>query len=524
MSLKSDTSNSGIYVIEGPASGQPVPVDGESVTAFIGPTPRGPVDYAVKVSSLTDFQKVFGVPDYHSRLEFAIQQFFANGGSNAVVVRVSGTMVRNQIRLPGPAGELVLAARNPGPLECLRASIDWDGHTDDESFNLVVQRLQARGSAWIDAQEYYRGISVDPANRDYVGYVLSQSELVSLSDSCPSIKPDPTYKPTTIRESAYIDSESQCIDSPPPSDYDLIGSTALGTGLNALDEVPDIGQICLLSGAESAPLGPIAMLAADQFCRDRQALLIVDPPERWQSVDDVISDQQRSGFNSPNAVTWFPGAYVKNSLGEKLQTSIVGAVAASIVAGDRVDGVSQLHQAGPLIMRSGTRLRCELESEDVQRLSRAGINAICQRSALHYQLLGNVTQARYGSISGQWNELDLRRQVLFILRRLRAGTRWTLFQPSNPDTWRVVVSQISEFLTELHARSILAGDTAQQSFFVTCDGDTNAGLQGKSGELAFVMGFALRAPGEYLAFRFHRYSGSCKITELGWQSGFARAS
>jgi hypothetical protein len=473
---------------------------------------------------MPDFQKIFGVPDYHSRLEFAVQQFFANGGINAVIVRVSGTMMRSQINLPGPAGELVLEARNPGPLESLRASVDWDGVEDDESFNLIVQRLQAQGSVWIDAQEYYRAISVDPANRDYVGYVLSQSELVNLDGSCPDVRPNPTYKPETIREAAYIDSSSRCMDSPPPSDYDLIGSAALGTGLNALDEVPDIGQICLMSGAESAPLGPVAMLAADQFCRDRQALLIVDPPERWHSVDDVLRDQQRSGFASPNAVTWFPGAYVKNAMGEKLQTTIVGAIAASMVAGDQVNGVRQLHQEGPLMLRSGTRLRSDIDADDVRRLSRAGINSIYKRSALHYQLLGNVTQARYGSISGQWNELDLRRQVLFILRRLRAGTRWTLFQPSEPATWQALTEQLGEFLTELHARSILAGETARHAFFVKCDSDTNVGLEGKQGELAFVVGFALHRPGEYLAFRFHRVSGSCKISELGWQSGFARAS
>jgi hypothetical protein len=119
-----DTSNSGIYVTEGLARGQAIPVDGESVTAFVGPTPRGPVDHAVRITHPAEFQKIFGIPECHCRIEFALRQFFANGGSNAVVVRISGTMVRNQIRLPGDAGLLVLEARNPGPLESLRASVD----------------------------------------------------------------------------------------------------------------------------------------------------------------------------------------------------------------------------------------------------------------------------------------------------------------------------------------------------------------------------------------------------------------
>ncbi len=526
MSLKSDTSNSGIYVIEGPAQGQPIPVDGESVTAFVGPSPRGPVDHAVSIESLTEFQKIFGAPECHCRMEFAIQQFFTNGGTNAAVVRVSGTSKRNRIRLPGPSGELILEARNPGPLEHLRASVDYDGveDTGEEFFNLVIQRLRSLGSVWIDAQEYYRNVSIDPANRDYIGYVLGQSELVSVIGATSQIRPSATYRPASIREAGYIETLAECVDSPPPTDYDLVGSAALGTGFNALEQVPDIGQICLISGAESAPLGPVALLAADRFCRSHQALLIIDPPERWRAASDVLGDQERSGFASPNAVTWFPGVFLKSSHGEELQTTIVGAVAASLVAGDHLNGVQQLHEDGSLMLRSGTRLRTTVQEADIYRLGRAGINVLVQRSAFHYQLLGNTTRARYGSIAAQWNELDLRRQVLFILRRIRSGTRWIFFQSSEPATWQALNDQVVDFLTELHSRSILAGETAQSAFFVKCDADTNAGLENKKGELSFVVGFAVRRPGEYLAFRFQRSGGICKIVELGWQSGVARAS
>jgi hypothetical protein len=524
-----DTSNSGIHVIEGPARGQSIPVDGDSVTAFVSPAPRGPVDHAVSISSSEEFQKIFGVPDYHCRLEFAVRQFFANGGSNAVVVRVSGTKACNRIRLPSPAGELVLEAKNPGPLEHVRASVDYDDIDAGEdgeaqqNFNLIVQRLRSSGSAWIDAQEYYRNVSVDPGSRDYIGYVLSQSELVQLAGRAPESRPNPTIKPTTVRQAGYVEAMAATVNSPPPSDYDLIGSVAQGTGLNALEHIPDIGQICLVSGAEGKPLGPIALLAADRFCRLHQALLIIDPPSRWASVDDVLRDQERSGFASPNAVTWYPGVYARSGQGERIGTSIVGAVAAALKSIDQIDGVHSLHSDGPVMLRGAARLTAQLENSDIRRLARAGINSLIQRSPLHLQLLGNVTQARYGSIAGEWTELDLRRQVLFILRRIRQGTLWTFFHKSNPEIWHEVGNQVAEFLTAMHARSILAGEYASAAYFVKCDSDTNAGLLGRSGEVGFVVGFALRRPGEFLSFRFQRANGECRITELGWQSGFACA-
>jgi len=520
-----NTSNSGIYVIEGPARGQPIPVDGDSVTAFVSPAPRGPVDRAVSISSSEEFQKIFGVPDYHCRLEFAVRQFFANGGVNAVIVRVSSTKQCNRIYLPGDEGELVLEARNPGPLEHLRASVDYDeiAGESEENFNLVVQRLRSSGSAWIDAQECYRNVSTDPGSRDYLGYVLSQSDLVQLAGNAPKLRPRLTIKPATVRQAGYVEALAECVNSPPPSDYDLIGSASQGTGLNALEHIPDIGQVCLVSGAEGAPLGPVALLAADQFCRDHQALLIIDPPSRWKSVEDVLRDQERSGFCSPNAVTWYPGVCTLNGQGERVYTSIVGSVAAALKSADQITGVHQLHNNGPVMLRGKIRLTEKLAKQDIRRLARAGINSLIQRSPLHLQLMGNITQARYGSIASEWTELDLRRQVLFILRRIRQGTLWTFFNQSNPETWQEVESQVSVFLTELHTRSVLAGELASRSYFIKCDSDTNSGLLGRDGEVAFVVGFALCRPGEFLAFRFQQANGTCRISELGWQPGFACA-
>ena len=112
-----DTSASGIHVVEGLSRGQPIPVDGDSVTAFVGPTPRGPVDRPVAVASADEFSRIFDVPGNTCRLGQILRDFFAAGGTNAVIVRISGTSERARMYLPGPAGDLVLEARNPGAAE-----------------------------------------------------------------------------------------------------------------------------------------------------------------------------------------------------------------------------------------------------------------------------------------------------------------------------------------------------------------------------------------------------------------------
>jgi phage tail sheath protein FI len=120
--------------------------------------------------------------------------------------------------------------------------------------------------------------------------------------------------------------------------------------------------------------------------------------------------------------------------------------------------------------------------------------------------------------------LALRQQVLFILRRIRAGTRWTLFNESNPDTWKEISQLVNDFMCRLHEQGLLKGESPHQSFYVKCDSDTNDGLVDRLGEVAFIVGFAVRRPGELLAFRIQRSRGGCRITELGWQSHLELAS
>jgi len=187
-------------------------------------------------------------------------------------------------------------------------------------------------------------------------------------------------------------------------------------------------------------------------------------------------------------------------------------------------GVVHLQDEGPVMLRGGMRLTARVDEADVQRLARVGINVLVQRSALHLQLQGNVTQARYRSFSADWNSLATRQKVLFILRRIRGGTRWTLFNESNPETWEEITDQVSEFLRNLHGHEVLLGETSAEAFFVKCDADTNDGLEGHLGEVAFIVGFAIRRPGEFLAFRFQRSRSGCRIAELGWQMSLEQAS
>src|SRR3954447_22714017 len=64
-----------------------VPVD-TATTAFIGGALRGPVNQPVTIFGFEEFEGQFGGLWIESKLGFAVRDFFLNGGSKAIIVRV----------------------------------------------------------------------------------------------------------------------------------------------------------------------------------------------------------------------------------------------------------------------------------------------------------------------------------------------------------------------------------------------------------------------------------------------------
>ncbi|HEY4698813.1 MAG TPA: phage tail sheath C-terminal domain-containing protein [Nitrososphaerales archaeon] len=74
-----EQSPSGVHTITGVKT---------SVAAFIDIFKQGPMNKAVKILNIQDFEHEFGGLDSKSEASYAIEQFFLNGGSEAWVVRI----------------------------------------------------------------------------------------------------------------------------------------------------------------------------------------------------------------------------------------------------------------------------------------------------------------------------------------------------------------------------------------------------------------------------------------------------
>lgn len=513
----SDLTNTGVFLVEGLSRDQSIPVHRKPVTAFVGPAPRGPVNRPIQITSYEQYLRVYSAPGFQSRLEHLVRQFFANGGNSVWVVRVTGSSRCNHIDLPGPTGFLVLRALNPGPLECLRASVDYDGISahEPESFNLVIQRLRSASEPLVEEQEIYRKVSLNKKDERYLGHALLQSTLVQMPDSLPEERPFATVSGDAVRVVSYQDCTIDWPSDSAPDDYDLIGSDAASTGLFALNALPDLDLLCLLAGAEEAELGPVATLAAERYCVARQALLVVDPPAKWHTTRDAMRDHGEGRFLSSNIMTYYPLLRTRSESGERIIVSAMGAIAGALVSQNRHPDEQGLNENNSVTIRGRYRPALDISDDESVFLARMGVNTLMPASRLQMKFCGNVTSALDGGLTGQWKTLTRRREGLFVVGSIRKSTTWVAVEENCPELWAEISEQVREFLSQLRKEGRLAGEYDDEAFYIKCDATTNAGCMGKTGELNLLAGFALEKPSEFTAFRFTRHGEECDITEIG---------
>ncbi|PYJ09547.1 MAG: phage tail sheath family protein [Verrucomicrobia bacterium] len=89
----------GVYVEEQFPAGHTIPGVPTSVTAFIGPTRKGPLNRPFEVGSFSQFEQRFGVLSDALETGHAVRQYFLNGGREAWVVRVAKNPIVSRFRM-----------------------------------------------------------------------------------------------------------------------------------------------------------------------------------------------------------------------------------------------------------------------------------------------------------------------------------------------------------------------------------------------------------------------------------------
>ena len=461
----------GIKVVEAPPAEQPIARTPAQRTAFVGRTLRGPLDTPVLVRSFADFQQIFGGLWQSSPLSYAVEHFFEQGGRQAIIVRVANCARPVTISLPCETGALTLEALAPGTREFLRAAVDYDQiDSDDElRFNLAVQRVRSPGSERIEAQEIFRAASCDPNDARYLKTLLAESHMVRVRGEVPLSRPRATLMAGT-KLPGYASSNPDGDDGKPISDYDVIGSAPRRTGLFALRGIEDLAFLYVPPLTRTTDVGVSTWLAAERFCREQRAILIVDPPASWETPQAAIVGCQALGFHTDSAAMFYPRIVCADRLRGRAEVFGSGGAAAGILSrtGDLSVGIATLPEP-ELLLRAGARLHGELTNEDRARLATHGINALQTVRSAERRRPRLRTLACGASAHADWAYLTPRRFALFVVDAIERGTRWAIAERRNISVWFRLANQITQFFTELRAAGAFAAAPKDQAFLVICD-------------------------------------------------------
>lgn len=484
-----------------------------AVTAFVGRTLKGPVQRPVTVASFAEFQHVFGGLWQPSPLSYAVEQFFDHGGGRAIIVRVANGARPPSITLPAGAAMLRLAGVNPGSREYLRASVDYDGipEGDADRFNLVVQRVRSAGSELVEEQEIFRRASLRPDSGRCLADLLLQSRLVRAVEPLPAQRPDRSAGPGGSAI-GYAVSNADGDDGGPLTDYDIIGSAAAGTGIFALRAADGFNFLCIPPLSRDHDTGLSALLVAARYCRERHAMLIVDPPAAWISARAALDGMRTWPFRADNAVMYYPRIQALDRLRGRLETfASCGAVAGMLARSDETCPLWSTAAREELALRPGMQPAVSVSEADRLRLAQAGINTLSVPRAGAGMRLDARTLAAGGNGLTDWKYLAARRLALWVAASVERGTRWVLLEQNGPAVWARARTLVDTFLEVLAEQGAFASANSGDRYFVICDERVNRPDTVADGRVNLLFGFATSRPGEFDAWLVTHHPAASRV-------------
>jgi phage tail sheath protein FI len=318
--------------------------------------------------------------------------------------------------------------------------------------------------------------------------------------------------PASGLATAYVNSNSDGDDGAPLTDYDLIGSSLDHSGVFALDQAEHFNFLCIPPLTRDLDVGPSALLVAARYCKERRALLIVDPPSKWQTADDALAGLRDWNFPNENALMYFPRLLAHDKLRGHFESfAPCGAVAGMLARSDENSPVWLPTDREEPILRPGFRPACLVGEDRRIRLASLGVNTI---QAIRSPARVNVrprTLAAGNTANADWRYLSARRLALFILSSVEHGTRWIAAARTPAEVAETLTAQVRSFFEGLHAAGTFGSRPMDDAFFVICDTRVNGSREKGSGEVRFVIGFAASRDHEFHSFRISHSAAGGKI-------------
>lgn len=372
------TTYPGVYVQEIASGVHTITGVATSITAFIGRAARGPVNTAVTINSFAEFESIFGGLWLQSNLGYSVSNFFANGGSQAVIVRLYHADPGNPQANPPVAAPASIAAIAVGGFNFLAANegtwgvglrvtvdvnnvsadvaamlgltaadlfnltvTDTGTGTTEQYFNLTVKDSSRRVDKVLAAQSSllrYSGTpnpataiaaGSDPLGKAESDLATAKATLINLQNSnaaAAAITAAQAAVTTaqTALNTALTTAQSGISDGLYLTVLDFLpqNGQVQKVGLYALEQTDLFNLLCIPpyhAPVDTIDVDPNLISAAATYCEQRRAMLLVDSPKDWTdktTAKSKFTDANNDfvGTRSRNAALFFPRLRIPNPL------------------------------------------------------------------------------------------------------------------------------------------------------------------------------------------------------------------
>jgi len=261
---------------------------------------------------------------------------------------------------------------------------------------------------------------------------------------------------------------------------------------------PRFGLLALPVGSDRAARPQTLYAAASELCRQRRAILLLDPPESWSDVGAALGGLKAlaAGVVLENAALYLPPLLGADGTA----VGPAGAVAGVILRSDRQQGVWKAPAGSSATLDGVAGLAWPIAPHEQAPLGAEGINAIRAIGAKP-QLWGARTLAGADRLASDWKYLTVRRLALAIEDSLALGLAWVVFEPNDEPLWAAVRTAAATLMHELFRAGAFAGQSERDSWFLRCDGTTMTAADIAAGRLLVQVGFAPLRPAEFIVLR-----------------------
>jgi uncharacterized protein len=550
----------GVYIEEIPSGVRTIVGVATSVTAFLGRALRGPTNDPTIINSFGDFERIFGGMHADYPLSYAVRDFYLNGGAQAVIVRLfkaveeeeeeengnggngnggNGAEVPNAdgVATTPLVGAVMLSAASPGVwANTLAIKVDYDGIdaeaatrfgvAEEDLFNLTIVEVTPEGPG---QREVFRNVSLDQGAgaRRLDRVLLQSSRLARIVDPLAADleRPaetaddaDPTLRSTAPDAITYFTGGGDGMALSEADDF--VGSLNDKTGMYALAKTDIFNLLCIPADTREGDTPSAVYQAAMQYCVERRAMLIVDPPADWADANDITNNNNAkftalglNGTAARNAALYFPRIKQADPKREGQIDSFVpcGVIAGVMARTDVQRGVWKAPAGLDAALNGVAGLAVNLNDAENGMLNPLGINCLRAFPVVGRVVWGSRTLRGADRLADEYKYVPVRRLALYIEESLYRGTQWAVFEPNDEPLWAQLRLNIGAFMQNLFRQGAFQGTTPREAYLVKCDKETTTQNDINLGIVNVVVGFAPLKPAEFVIIKIQQLAGQIEV-------------